>query len=53
MKKEIKAFGNIELSKKLLAAVSDMGFEEPSPTHQQLSLAQNQNHQNQSQCRYE
>ena len=35
MKKEIKAFGNIELSKKLLAAVSDMGFEEPSPIQAQ------------------
>jgi len=35
LKKEIKAFGNIELSKKLLSAVSDMGFEEPSPIQAQ------------------
>lgn len=35
MKKEIKAFGNIELSRKLLNAVSDMGFEEPSPIQAQ------------------
>lgn len=35
MKKEITTFGEIELSKKLLAAVSDMGFEEPSPIQSQ------------------
>ncbi len=35
MKKEIKAFGNIELSRKLLNAVHDMGFEEPSPIQAQ------------------
>ena len=31
MKKELTTFGEIELSKKVLAAISDMGFEEPSP----------------------
>lgn len=31
MKKDITTFGDIVLSKKVLAAVSDMGFEEPSP----------------------
>ena len=31
MKKEITTFGTIELSRKLLQAVQDMGFEEPSP----------------------
>lgn len=31
MKKDITTFGEIVLSKKVLAAVSDMGFEEPSP----------------------
>ena len=29
------AFGTIELSKKMLAAISDMGFEEPSPIQSQ------------------
>lgn len=31
MKKEMTTFGEIELSKKMLMAVADMGFEEPSP----------------------
>ena len=31
MKKELTTCGEIELSKKVLAAISDMGFEEPSP----------------------
>ena len=31
LKKELTTFGEIELSKKVLAAISDMGFEEPSP----------------------
>ena len=31
MKKELKPFGEIELSRKLLQAIADMGFEEPSP----------------------
>ncbi len=35
MKKEIKSFGAIELSRKLLLAVNDMGFEEPSPIQAQ------------------
>jgi ATP-dependent RNA helicase DeaD len=35
LKKEITAFGEIELSKKVLNAVSDMGFEEPSPIQSQ------------------
>ncbi|WP_110953210.1 DEAD/DEAH box helicase [Anaerosinus massiliensis] len=35
MKKDITTFGDIELSKKVLAAVSDMGFEEPSPIQSQ------------------
>lgn len=35
MKNEMKAFGQIELSKKLLNAVRDMGFEEPSPIQAQ------------------
>ncbi len=35
MKKEMTTFGDIELSKKVLAAVSDMGFEEPSPIQSQ------------------
>lgn len=33
--KELKPFGNIMLSKKLLQAISDMGFEEPSPIQAQ------------------
>ena len=35
MKKEMTSFGDIQLSKKLLLAVSDMGFEEPSPIQSQ------------------
>ncbi|MFA6850614.1 MAG: DEAD/DEAH box helicase [Selenomonadaceae bacterium] len=35
MKKDITKFGEIELSRKLLNAVSDMGFEEPSPIQAQ------------------
>ena len=35
MKKEIKTFGDIELSRKILNAVHDMGFEEPSPIQAQ------------------
>lgn len=35
MKKEMTSFGDIQLSKKLLSAVSDMGFEEPSPIQSQ------------------
>lgn len=35
MKKEMTIFGEIELSKKMLMAVSDMGFEEPSPIQSQ------------------
>lgn len=35
MKKDITTFGEIELSKKVLQAVSDMGFEEPSPIQSQ------------------
>lgn len=35
MKKDLTAFGDIQLSKKLLSAVSDMGFEEPSPIQSQ------------------
>lgn len=35
MKKEMTMFGEIELSKKILAAVCDMGFEEPSPIQTQ------------------
>jgi ATP-dependent RNA helicase DeaD len=35
LKKEMTTFGNIELSRKLLMAVSDMGFEEPSPIQAQ------------------
>jgi ATP-dependent RNA helicase DeaD len=35
LKKDITTFGEIELSKKLLQAVSDMGFEEPSPIQSQ------------------
>lgn len=35
MKKEMTTFGDIQLSRKVLAAVSDMGFEEPSPIQSQ------------------
>ncbi|MGL6014996.1 MAG: DEAD/DEAH box helicase, partial [Selenomonadaceae bacterium] len=35
MKKDITTFGDIQLSKKLLSAISDMGFEEPSPIQSQ------------------
>lgn len=35
MKKDITTFGEIELSKKVLSAVQDMGFEEPSPIQKQ------------------
>jgi ATP-dependent RNA helicase DeaD len=35
LKKEMTSFGDIQLSKKLLLAVSDMGFEEPSPIQSQ------------------
>lgn len=35
MKKDITTFGEIVLSKKVLAAISDMGFEEPSPIQSQ------------------
>lgn len=35
MKKEIQTFGSIALSRKLLNAVNDMGFEEPSPIQAQ------------------
>lgn len=35
MKKDITTFGEIQLSKKVLQAVSDMGFEEPSPIQSQ------------------
>ena len=35
MKKEIKAFGELKLSRKLLNAIRDMGFEEPSPIQEQ------------------
>jgi len=35
LKKDITTFGEIELSKKVLQAVSDMGFEEPSPIQSQ------------------
>jgi len=35
LKKEMTTFGDIELSKKVLAAVGDMGFEEPSPIQSQ------------------
>lgn len=31
MKQELKSFGDIELSRKVLHAIADMGFEEPSP----------------------
>lgn len=33
--KELKPFGNIMLSKKIRQAISDMGFEEPSPIQAQ------------------
>lgn len=35
MKKDMTAFGELELSKKVIAALSDMGFEEPSPIQSQ------------------
>ena len=35
MKKDITTFGEIVLSKKVLSAISDMGFEEPSPIQSQ------------------
>lgn len=35
MKKDIEFFGNIQLSKKILAAITEMGFEEPSPIQSQ------------------
>ena len=35
MQKEIKTFGDIDLSRKILNAVKDMGFEEPSPIQAQ------------------
>ncbi len=35
MKKELKSFGEIELSRKVLLAIHDMGFEEPSPIQAQ------------------
>jgi ATP-dependent RNA helicase DeaD len=35
LKKDIEFFGNIQLSKKILAAITEMGFEEPSPIQSQ------------------
>ncbi|MBQ1615024.1 MAG: DEAD/DEAH box helicase, partial [Selenomonas sp.] len=35
MKQELKNFGEIELSRKLLQALREMGFEEPSPIQAQ------------------
>ena len=42
MKQELKTFGEITLSRKLLQAIQAMGFEEPSPVQAQtipLALA--------------
>ncbi len=35
MKKDLTTFGDIQVSKKLLSAIFDMGFEEPSPIQSQ------------------
>ena len=35
MKQELKNFGEIELSRKVLQALREMGFEEPSPIQAQ------------------